>query len=247
MSFILDALRKSEHQRHRDTGPGLVEVPIARRASRLPLLLAGLGALLLINLIVVGIVLLRRDRAPEAVSATPSAVAAPTPAAATPPPVTTIAGAIPVDPTQSREVRPLNEEATTYDEAGNPIDPATAAAPDAGLDESEETPPSQLQPPPPRPRDRTLSAAAGTTPPAVSAAGGVPTINDLTAQATSGLPVLNVDLHVYSRDPAQRFVVINGKRYQEGSALKEGPTVERITEDGVVLNHRGLRFLLPHQ
>ncbi len=29
MSFILDALRKSEHARQRQTGPGLAEVPIA--------------------------------------------------------------------------------------------------------------------------------------------------------------------------------------------------------------------------
>ena len=29
MSFILDALRKSEHARQRQTGPGLAEVPVA--------------------------------------------------------------------------------------------------------------------------------------------------------------------------------------------------------------------------
>ena len=46
---------------------------------------------------------------------------------------------------------------------------------------------------------------------------------------------------------AERFVVVNGRRYQEGATLQEGPTLERITPDGVILNHRGLRFLLPRQ
>ena len=34
MSFILDALRKSEHARQRQTGPGLAEVPVAPAKSR---------------------------------------------------------------------------------------------------------------------------------------------------------------------------------------------------------------------
>jgi hypothetical protein len=37
------------------------------------------------------------------------------------------------------------------------------------------------------------------------------------------------------------------RKYLEGDTLKEGPNVERITTDGVVLNQRGLRFLLPRQ
>ncbi|MBS0395827.1 MAG: general secretion pathway protein GspB, partial [Proteobacteria bacterium] len=72
-------------------------------------------------------------------------------------------------------------------------------------------------------------------------------IHQLPAQATAGLPVLNIDLHVYSADPAQRFVVINGQREREGGQLKEGPTVERITPDGAILNHQGTRFLLPRE
>ena len=35
------------------------------------------------------------------------------------------------------------------------------------------------------------------------------------------------------------------RRYVDGAQLQEGPTLERITPDGVILNHRGLRFLLP--
>jgi hypothetical protein len=37
------------------------------------------------------------------------------------------------------------------------------------------------------------------------------------------------------------------RKYTEGQALKEGPTLERITPDGAILNQQGLRFLLPRQ
>jgi len=42
-------------------------------------------------------------------------------------------------------------------------------------------------------------------------------------------------------------VYINGHKYREGMRLTEGPTLERIRRDGVVLNTAGIRFLLPRQ
>jgi general secretion pathway protein B len=74
-----------------------------------------------------------------------------------------------------------------------------------------------------------------------------PSIRDLPAQSTAGLPELSVDLHIYSDDPAKRVVFINGRRYQTGSVLTEGPTVEEINREGAVLSYHGQRFLLPRQ
>jgi general secretion pathway protein B len=71
-------------------------------------------------------------------------------------------------------------------------------------------------------------------------------MNDLSASGTS-LPELHLDIHVNSQNPGERFVFVNMRKYLEGETLKEGPSVERITADGVVLNQRGLRFLLPRQ
>jgi general secretion pathway protein B len=34
------------------------------------------------------------------------------------------------------------------------------------------------------------------------------------------------------------------RRYNEGQATQEGPRVERITNDGVVMDHQGQRFFL---
>ena len=64
MSFILDALRKSEHERQRQAGPAIAEMPIARPASRLPVALGVIGALLAVNLAVLLYFMLRQD-APE--------------------------------------------------------------------------------------------------------------------------------------------------------------------------------------
>ena len=64
MSFILEALRKSEHERQRQAGPGIAELPIARPASRPPVALIAVGGLLAINLVIV-LVLLLRQGAPE--------------------------------------------------------------------------------------------------------------------------------------------------------------------------------------
>ncbi|POA46814.1 hypothetical protein C1884_31265, partial [Pseudomonas sp. GW460-R15] len=81
--------------------------------------------------------------------------------------------------------------------------------------------------------ERRVASAATAAAPATS---DVPSIHQLPAQATAGLPVLTIDLHVYSGDPAQRFAIISGQPAHEGTVLKEGPTVERITADGAVLN-----------
>ena len=74
----------------------------------------------------------------------------------------------------------------------------------------------------------------------------LPTATDLAASGKA-LPELHLDIHVYSGKPAERFVFVNMRKYTEGKALKEGPTLERITSEGAVLNHQGLRFLLPRQ
>src|SRR3954469_21816567 len=83
MSFILDALRKSEHARQKTTGPGLGEVPIAAPRARTNIWAIAAVALLVINLAAVGIVLLRRAQKADAVAAaTTSETTPPAPDAA---------------------------------------------------------------------------------------------------------------------------------------------------------------------
>ena len=58
---------------------------------------------------------------------------------------------------------------------------------------------------------------------------------------------LNLDLHVYGDAPERRFVLINSRRYQTGDWLFEGPLLEAITPEGVVLSFSGQRFSLSAQ
>jgi general secretion pathway protein B len=88
MSFILDALKKSETDRQRHTGPALFEVKVAPPKARFPVWAVAIVALLVINMVIVGWLLLRRSsrsddtnaQSAPPVAASPAAPAAPTPA-----------------------------------------------------------------------------------------------------------------------------------------------------------------------
>ena len=84
------------------------------------------------------------------------------------------------------------------------------------------------------------SSGGGT---AADPAANLPTIDDVALQG--GVPEMHIDLHVYSANPQERFVFVNKRKYREGETLKEGPRVDEITRDGVVLSQHGRRFILP--
>ncbi len=67
MSFILDALKKSELERQRQTVPGLMDTRLSARRRTLPRWAIALGVLLAINLLVLTYVLMRKNTvAPQA-------------------------------------------------------------------------------------------------------------------------------------------------------------------------------------
>ncbi len=73
MSFILEALRKSELERQRQAGPSIAELPLARTDRRLPAALVAIGLLLAVNAAVLSWFLLRDPPAPAAGSPAPVA------------------------------------------------------------------------------------------------------------------------------------------------------------------------------
>jgi general secretion pathway protein B len=272
MSFILDALRKSEHERQRQTGPALVEVPVAAPKPRGNVWATGAIALLLVNLLVVGVLLIRKAaREPEA--AVPAAIPAPTQAApvatapapaqvtmtqtlpsaaaASPPPMLQPArsAGLPVDSAHNSLADEMSEGPTTLDpEVLDPQMSAEASAPPAG-------PPAVTRAPTGRgsvvyeslPASAAVGAPQYAAPPQTRTASQysgpkLATADEVTA--AGGVPALNLDLHVYSTKPAERMVFVNSHKYREGDTLQEGPVVQQITPDGAVLEFRGSRFLL---
>ena len=215
MSFILDALRKSEIERQRQSGPSIAEFPIAREDRRLPVALVAIGVLLAVN---VGVLLffLLRDAGGPAVEATPAAAPVAAPAVATPAPAPPGVPPAAMDPGYGLSALPgeaFEEPATLPPGAPDPT-----LLPDPSFDAS----------------------GAG-----VTYSEGPQVVESLPRQATAGLPALSVDLHIFAAEPARRAVFINGRRYTQGDRIIEGPTVEEITPEGAVLNHRGKRLLVP--
>src|SRR3954462_5970152 len=93
MSFILDALKKSESERQRQTSPALFEVKVAAPRRRFPPWPVVLGVLLGINVLVLSWVLLRRQEAPPPAAAAVAAAPAAPPAAAPPAAAATVPAA----------------------------------------------------------------------------------------------------------------------------------------------------------
>src|SRR5271156_5180621 len=91
MSFILDALKKSESDRQRQGGPALFEVKVEPRRTRLPLWALAVALLLAVNLVILAWMLLRHPTA-HADAALDTATSHPAPA---PLPASTVSAALP--------------------------------------------------------------------------------------------------------------------------------------------------------
>lgn len=79
-------------------------------------------------------------------------------------------------------------------------------------------------------------AAAASAPPPAPIAGGLPP--DAPRVAISG--------GVYSPDPAQRMLIVNGQVFNEGSEVAPGVTVEAIQPRTAVLAFRGARYTVAY-
>jgi general secretion pathway protein B len=254
VSFILDALRKSDAERQRAATPGLADIRYARRPTRRSLWLPLLAVALVANLAVMGVQWLRR---PAAAPAAPPAAAAPATDAPAAPVAVAPAPAPVVPRAPAPAVRPLASETEAIEEPAAAVDPLDADLPPEALAALElpiEDPapipapavPPPAVPPPAVPPPAVAAPAPATPPPAAASrirdVPTLPTADQLIAAGTLKVPSLNLDLHVFNADPARRFVIVNGGRYREGATLREGPTVAEITSDGVVLDNQGTRF-----
>lgn len=65
---------------------------------------------------------------------------------------------------------------------------------------------------------------------------------DLPASVQQNLPAVTMSIFMYSEDPASRMVRINGQTLREGQYISEGLKVEEIRPDGVILNYKNYRL-----
>jgi general secretion pathway protein B len=73
-----------------------------------------------------------------------------------------------------------------------------------------------------------------------------PLLNDLAPDLRRQIPALAVSGAVYSNNPGQRLLLINGQVLTQGSQAAPGITLEEIREHSAVFNFQGTRFRLAH-
>lgn len=240
MSFILDALRKSEAARRRSETPDLFatlpQAPAPTRSrTAWPLwAMAGFGAIS--SAVALWLLLHRPDLpAPPATStgtttgieASPATddIEAPANADANTDVdadvgTTPIADAIP-QPPATPPSSPMKVPAPLPSTATTPMTkaPAQAAAPPV-------TTPAPPPAPPPANGDRATALA------------------DLDPEVRRQLPALKLSMQVWNEDPQRRFVILDGQRLREGDTVGD-VVIERITRSDVLLSWRGARLRLP--
>jgi hypothetical protein len=77
-----------------------------------------------------------------------------------------------------------------------------------------------------------------------STAGPLLALREMPAEFQASVSKLRIDALVYGRGETGGMVFINGRKFVVGDTVTSNVTVERITEDGVVLSSQGQRFLL---
>jgi len=263
MSLILDALKKSETERQQQATPGIADVPTAQpqpSSSRwLPIVIV----LLAVNFGAVLFLLLRPDSPTEPATTMSVAPAAPEAQAAAANASSNQSIANPVDSAPAATATPAaapsaSPPAPVENPVAEVLDDA-AAETQATLAQSAE--PTSSAPPAPDTTEAAVADAPGTassgiadgnqpaesSAPSAGSTGSYLTINDLRAGGNFNVPEMHIDLHVFSDNPAERFVFINMNQYRENATTEEGPRVREITTEGVILEHRGSVFLLPRE
>ena len=69
-------------------------------------------------------------------------------------------------------------------------------------------------------------------------------LQDLPADIRATVPELKFAGHTYSKDPAQRMIIVNGQILREGAMISAGTRLAQITWDGVIIDFQGNRFLV---
>jgi general secretion pathway protein B len=245
MSFILDALKKSENDRQRQASPALFEVKVAAPRRKFPLWAAGLAVLLGVNMLVLAWLVLRRPEPPLAQAgpfpaqnvAQPMATNAAQPGMVTVPATVTLPTTvnIPIGSAPSVNVSSAPAQSGVVGPSTTP--PLTEEPVLQGQEPS--VPPDYDQNdyrPAITPQQAGEIAAKRRN-------GELPSRDEVVAQG-SQLPDLRLDLHVYAANPAERFVFINMRKLREGDSLPEGVRVDEITQNGVELSYHGKRFAI---
>lgn len=231
MSYILDALKKAESERHLGDVPSIHggapspaaagDTPAWRKI--LPWLVAtALGLALLAYVL--------WSQLAGKPAAEPAAPVAAKPAAPAEAPVTPgVAPPVPVNtPVAIAPLPPVHESAPAASQT------AVAARPAAAVTEK----PAPAEKPP---AETPVKPAVADTP-AVPPDDEVGTVQNLPPSIQRELPQISVNGYIYARNPADRTVLINKRLMHEGESIAPDLVLEKMTPKGAILNYKGYRY-----
>jgi general secretion pathway protein B len=227
VSYILDALKKSDKERQRDEIPDLQaehSPPPVRREERkirswgLP---GVVGLVLLCGIALLWWQLGSEEKVQPVVAETQSAIPAPAPVQEVLVPETEMTPATSVDfVSEEREQTPKKADKAVV---RTPVTPSSIPA---GVAEKKPVP----------------EMKAAVPAPAVQAEPVILLMEELPVAIRAGIPDLSFAGHVYSDVPQQRLIIINNRIVREGDLIANGLCLEKIDLEGVVLRYNRTVF-----
>lgn len=255
MSFLLDALRKSESQKHLGQTPTIHSSSVLETRTsanrRLGLVLVVLLPVLLV-LAWYGLKdLLPGSSVVEQGSQEPAVSSPGSPASLTDSTATSDQPLLPEIPTAASDKTQLNASRTpveTYTESAvvssqpesgafqNEPVPERIAATDTSRQESQDETSTQLLSVPAAPVQSDSPATLQET--------AVISYWQLPDSVRGQLVAIRISVMVYSEKPEERFIIMNGKRLVEGDEPQAGLVLKEIRREGAVFSFRLYRFLV---
>lgn len=236
MSYILDALRKSETERRQGRVPDLgqqVQMIHKPKKKSVPVMVwVALGLVLNAAILAwafwprASVTAIQEPAGPSEETATPSAEAEPV--ASEPEPVK-------AEPELSSS--PATTSTRRADTLANAIEIPVPKVTEAPVEEASRERPTVIVPTPREPRAVNPSNRADSDAPAER----TPHLVELPLSFQKRVPDLIFNSHIYASEPSSRRVMINDNYLGPGESFS-GITVERITEEGVELSMDGRRF-----
>ena len=233
MSYILDALKKSESERQNQDLPNINAVhqrPELHPQKKRRIWLLAIPAALILNIVAFWFLW---DRSPSEDSKLITPVSISSARTSSLASVTSTPEAQQIDTSMTIKIQP--PEAS----------PAGRIIPEANLGSSDETAELLITPTDAyRKTAENLIAAEGPQGEKYETVASQP-VNKITAVPTNiqrQIPDLKFSSHLYADDSSFRMVNINGNMFHEGDIIAEGIQLERISEEGVVLNYLHYTF-----
>jgi general secretion pathway protein B len=233
MSYILDALRKSDQQRQRGATPTLLTAQATvATPTRSGLSLNGWLAATLVGAgVLIGWL---RPWQTDPVASIPEPIAA-RPLAATP----AMPALQPDMPSSASELEQIQQPGLASASTATPTPAQASAAKEtksitlAG----HQTPGTVHAEATPVPLNSVV-----TDPAEVERGKNVMPLSELPPSIRQEIPNITISFHVYSSNPTERRVMINNELLRQGENLPPGLRVEQITPDGVIISYKGYRF-----